>query len=826
MKRPLFTVGLILAVIVAVRLGMGDAESPPGQPEDAWAVPGETVVMTGQVCRKDENSFSLKSVILYQTNLEAAISQQSIPYQEKFICETVDAETVYLGATVTVRGIFETFSEASNPGEFDSAAYYRSIQTYGKLKKTEILFQELPRLCIRERLYRLRCFWKERLYGIFPEKEAAVMSALLLGDRDDLDSGLKDLYRRNGILHILSISSLHITILGMGLYRLLRRFGLPTWAAALAGGLVMVSYGAMTGFGVSACRAIAMYLLRMLAEITGRTYDMLNALGAVGAGMLLYNPNYLENSGFLLSFSSVLGIGIVYPALVRVYAGKTTPVLYGESRAKSIVRVWKRKIREGALLSLSITLATLPIQLWFYYEVPIYTVAVNLLVLPFVKPLLIFGFAALVLPFGGMAAGPDRMILGWYEALCSFFDALPFSVWNPGRPGSWQIAVYYCMLGGIVWKYSQTATERRKPVKLLKSGGKLAKLGGKRLKSGGKPVKLGGELAKSGRKPVKLGGKLAKSGRKPVKLGGELAKLGGKMSVLGLLSVAVLVLGLRPAAQNQVIFLNVGQGDCGIVRTASGENYLFDCGSSSRSSVGKYILLPFLKYYGIRTIDGILLSHPDTDHVNGVLELLTLAEENGISIKQLVLPDIGEAKRKEALGELIQAAEAAYEDREVDVRYLAVGDSWQCGDAAFLCLHPLPGCDTENANEYSLCVYAIFGKWEQPEMTVLFTGDVEGEGEKELIEALIRYGIHDVTLLKAAHHGSRNSTSMELLEQLRPDIAVISCGENNRYGHPHEELLGRFFESGIKVLRTDELGAISVQVEGEHVKVAGHGKMK
>ena len=339
-------------------------------------------------------------------------------------------------------------------------------------------------------------------------------------------------------------------------------------------------------------------------------------------------------------------------------------------------------------------------------------------------------------------------------------------------------------------------------------------------------MKLGGKLAESGRKPVKLGGELAKSGRKPVKLGGELAKLGGKMSVLGLLSVAVLVLGLRPAAQNQVIFLNVGQGDCGIVRTASGENYLFDCGSSSRSSVGKYILLPFLKYYGIRTIDGILLSHPDTDHVNGVLELLALAEENGISIKQLVLPDIGEAKRKEALGELIQAAEAAYEDREVDVRYLAVGDSWQCGDAAFLCLHPLPGCDTENANEYSLCVYAIFGKWEQPEMTVLFTGDVEGEGEKELIEALIRYGIHDVTLLKAAHHGSRNSTSMELLEQLRPDIAVISCGENNRYGHPHEELLGRFFESGIKVLRTDELGAISVQVEGEHVKVAGHGKMK
>ena len=92
------------------------------------------------------------------------------------------------------------------------------------------------------------------------------MNALLLGEKGGLEEETRELYRRNGILHILSISSLHITILGMGLYRLLRKAGLPVWAAAVLGGMFMIGYGMLTGFGVSVCRAVGMYLLRMLAE--------------------------------------------------------------------------------------------------------------------------------------------------------------------------------------------------------------------------------------------------------------------------------------------------------------------------------------------------------------------------------------------------------------------------------------------------------------------------------------------------------------------------------------------------------------------------------
>ena len=141
------------------------------------------------------------------------------------------------------------------------------------------------------------------------------MSALLLGDKNALDNEVKEMYQRNGILHIFSISSLHITIVGMGIYKLLRKAGIPILPASMAGSLLLILYGCMTGFGVSACRAIGMYLLRMLAEVVGRTYDLLTALGVMAAVMVIQNPYYLQNGGFLLSFTSVMGIGVVFPGL-------------------------------------------------------------------------------------------------------------------------------------------------------------------------------------------------------------------------------------------------------------------------------------------------------------------------------------------------------------------------------------------------------------------------------------------------------------------------------------------------------------------------------
>lgn len=735
-------------MVAAVWAGLaaGRYDPPPEQAREPDAQQSAPWYVTGQVCRKEEDKIWLKSVIINESN----------PYEEKLICEIAEGGTdIPLGSLVAVSGVFVPFSGASNPGEFDAAAYYRSYGVGGRLRKVSVLGQSREYWRVREALYRLREYLKGRLYRIFPEREAAIMCALLLGEKGEADREIKELYRRNGILHILSISSLHVTIIGMSLYRLLRRLGLPPAPCAGAGAAVLVLYGMLTGLSVSVCRAIGMYLIRMLGEICGRTYDLLTSLGILAAGMTLANPYYLQNPGFLLSFSAVLGIGVVYPVLMPKEA-PARPGRYGENPALLFWRKQLRRLKASALASLSITLTTLPVQLWFYYETPVWGTALNLLVLPLLKPALITGFFSLIPGLGWLGAA-DRLVLWWYEKACGVFDKLPLGVWNPGRPQVWQIWVYYggllCAL--LLWK-------RRKKAK---------------------PGVFGGAL----------------------------------------LAGTVLVLAIPETARDRVIFLDVGQGDCCLVQTASGVNYLFDCGSTSRSRVGEYVLLPALKYYGIHRLDGIFLSHSDADHMNGILELFELAGDNRLTIGQLVLPAVEEVVREESFGQILDAADAFGKEQKGGVRvaWLGTGDGWSCGEARFLCLNPQKDRSGAEENACSECIYGEFGSF-----SLLLTGDVEGEGERALTEELISRGISNVTLLKAAHHGSRYSTSPEFLRQLSARAVVISCGKNNRYGHPHEELLELLEQSCSYVFRTDQGGAVILWAEKGGAKAGYYMQME
>lgn len=769
MRRPLAWVALCLVIIAAVRLYTGGCGKPPaGSVSTEELASGRQIVITGQVYQKDEESIYLKSVSLIAfhslefsaTEHSAADVRQEIPIYENIKCELEGAEKLHLGSRVTVRGTFTLFLQASNPGEFDAAEYYRTLGLGGRLKNAEALSAGREFWPLREGLYALKLRFRQRLYSVFPEKEASVMCALLLGDKSELDGELEDLYKRNGILHILSISSLHITILGMSVYKLLRRLGLPIGAAACAGSAALLLYGGMTGFGVSACRAIGMFLLRMLAELTGRTYDMLISLGVLAAVMVTANPFYLQHSGFLLSFASVMGVGVVY----RGFLPRSDRVPERKSRWKALVESWKR----SALAGLSITLTTLPVQLWFYYEAPVYSVLINLLVIPLMKPLMITGLVVMLLPCAGPVSRLDCLILRGYELLCRAFDGLPFSVWNPGRPGLWQIVLYYCVLIGAVLLCARS--RRQKEAAAEKAGA-------------------------------------GKKGRK-----GKTAAVYPALAAA--LLAAALILSVRPPFGNRVTFLDVGQGDCILVQTASGENYLFDCGSSSRSGVGRYVLLPFLKYNGIRRLDAVVLSHPDEDHMNGALELLRLAEGQNIELGQIVLPDTGETG-KEGFAEIIKEAENGGA-APVPVRFLAAGGGWRRGGAEFLCLHPEAGRRPENSNAGSLCVCVRF----EGGASLLLTGDVEGAGEAALAEELARRDIGGIAVLKVAHHGSRYSTTEGFLESAEPALAVISCGRENRYGHPHEELLERLERAGCRIFRTDRDGAVTICLKGGSLTVS------
>ena len=742
MRRPLLFCSFCLVVLVTGWYYLGAASVGGGPPD------GTELVITGQVRQKDETSFS----IYIQ---KAAVLRQDYPNQNeirdgfsegKLLCECDGALELVLGSTVVVQGDFYAFTEATNPGEFDYASYYHSLGYAGRLKNTVLTERGTDGAMLWEWLYRLRCFWEEKLYHIFSEKEASIMTAVLLGDKSGLDEEVKELYQRSGIIHILSISGLHITFIGMGIYKLLRRAGVPVAVASLAGGIVLVLYGVMTGLGVSVCRAIGMYLLRMLAQMVGRTYDMLTALGLVAAGMVLYHPAWLGHMGFLLSFGSVLGVGALLPALTKQMREESPePERYVEGRWRQRLLKWRdvlwSGLRQGFLAGLSITVTTLPIQLWFSFEIPVYSVLLNVLVLPFMSVVLVAGLLSMLVPGLGVVGMVDVTILAGYEWLCRLFEKIPHSVWNPGRPEVWQVAVFYLLWAAAVWgvEWMGNRISRTRLVQFL------------------------------------------------------------------LLGTAVMTVGFSSSHGDRVTFLDVGQGDCICVQLSSGEVYLFDCGSSSRSHIGERVLIPFLKYNGIRRVDAILLSHADADHINGALELLTLYDKEQISVGQIVLPGVDERLWQEEFGEILEAS------HQIPVTVVRAGESWRAGEDSFLCLHPSSRGDSTGGNAGSECFYIELTEGDN-RISLLLTGDVEGTGEEKLLAELKARGIQDVTVLKVAHHGSKNSTSAELLRQINPGLAVISCGRNNRYGHPHTELLERLEAEGSTLVSTARDGAVELRL--------------
>lgn len=221
MQRPLFSVWVGLIILTALRLWRG-GDTSPWLPDGGTLAEGSEIVVTGQVCWREDASFYLNEITFYSEqfidDIKAA-NQQRISKTYKLKCETTAPTAI--GEYVAVRGVFFEFSEATNPGEFDSRTYYRSKQVMGRLKNAELIERAEPAFGIREWLLQRREYWEAYLTECFPKKEAAIMNALLLGEKGGLEEETRELYRRNGILHILSISSLHITILGMGLYRLL-----------------------------------------------------------------------------------------------------------------------------------------------------------------------------------------------------------------------------------------------------------------------------------------------------------------------------------------------------------------------------------------------------------------------------------------------------------------------------------------------------------------------------------------------------------------------------------------------------------------------------
>ena len=760
-----------------------------------------------------------------------------------------------IGSLVILKGTLKNFQQPTNPGQFNAPFYYQILRISFRLNQAEIQVKSDRFYKISEGLYQLRRKAGSKMDALLPEQEASVMKTMLLGEKGILDEEIKGLYQRNGIAHILAISGLHISMIGMGLYQLLRRAGLKIRLSAILASMVIVLYGMMTGFAVSAIRAIAMFLLQMLAQILGRTYDRITALAVAAVLVLVEQPLYLFHSGFQFSFLCVLGISLILPVLGNVRKGK--------------------KLFEG----IALMAVTLPVYLGVFYQIPVYSMFLNFIVLPMMSILMGAGIvmilaAFLCTPLGIPAAWLITGILMVYERLGLFTEQLPYHYWTPGCPAKWQLAVYVAILIIIA------ALGRTKRKAVLYQRDCIHKDCIHRRGGCAKGI-LQGDMRRH--EVLQYEGSQYEGSQHgiPNKRIRRIACHGGKWISAygipvgicwGLLLLGVVILAWRFRPELQVTFLDVGQGDCIFLQTENGDSYLTDGGSSSVSKVGKYRMIPFLKYQGASQIKAVFVSHADSDHCNGIAELLEQAELEGIRVENLVLTDLADECRSEGYEELVELAG----QNGITVQFLHEGQQLQDGELLFQCLHPSKGYRAEDLNETSMVLLVTYR-----EFSMLLTGDVQGAGEEHLTqelqdwrepgvtqmqdvirisgeeESMEEQSIEDerieeqsiederieeqieekrpqnkmganhaeteLTVLKVAHHGSKNSTSEEFLKAANPMLAIISCGEGNRYGHPHEETLERLEKADVPWFCTKDYGAITVTVDGKsHVKVRGY----
>lgn len=732
--RPMCLVGLIVILWALLLAGSGKLPLPKAPPK----LEGEEISLTGQVYRVEQKKSSLW---IYLNHISSNSFEKS-QYQSNVAVMLKSEEKPTIGSRVMAEGVCQIPEGPTNPGEFNMETYY-GYQGIGlQLMNAKIQILEEGRMHVKQAMNDLRESFGESLYRVLGERDGSLLSAMLLGEKSGLEDEVKSLYQAGGISHILAISGLHISLIGMSLYRLLRRifggFLMPGAVSAVC----LLFYGVLIGMPVSAMRAIFMFFVYLGAQLLGRTYDLLSALSLAGILILLQEPRYLFQAGFQLSFLSILGIGLVYPAM-KPMEGKLP------------------KLLDALCLSLSIQLITLPCTLYWFGQTSLFGPLLNLAVLPLAGLVMVSGFLGGAVGYiwiggGMMAAAPCHYVLRFYEALCLFAGraGAGSGVW--GTPKNWKIALYYCILSAGVW-IAFWLKRRHKKEKNRKNKGKKERL---RM------------------------------------LGTWLITVG---ICLGLVTV-------KSPKGLELTFLDVGQGDGIFWQSGEGTTYLCDGGSSSVSDVGKYRLESFLKWRGVGRLDYLILTHMDADHINGAEYLLT-PSLGGITVGCLVLPEI--VTEDEAYERLMNLAK----ETGTDIRYLSQGEVLRDGTLEIQCLYPERDRQVgeEDKNAYSLVLQLMYG-----DFCALLTGDLEGEGEEEVLES---GKLFDADVLKVAHHGSKGSTSEAFLQQVRPEQAILSYGENNRYGHPHRELTERLKKAGCRIYETAKNGAVTVISNGEWYQI-------
>lgn len=647
------------------------------------------------------------------------------------------------GDRLEIRGLLET------PPEFTDFSYkdYLARQgVYSLVRRPQITLLERGRgNPFWAALYAFKRRAQDTIAHLLPDPQAALLTGILLGVESGIPADLMDDFSATGTSHIIAISGFNISLIA-GFFTTLsthlfgRRRAMPF---AVAG---IILYTLFVGASAAVVRAAIMGALTVIALHYGRQADAFISLFAAGILMTAINPHTLWDVGFQLSFAATAGL-ILYTGPLERWATRLLAAFLREKTAQRFVAT----VNEALIVTLAAQITTLPIILYNFRQLSLVTLLTNFLVLPAQPGVMLWGGAAAL---AGLVWLPAGQVLSWVAWLFLTYTIgaveltarIPYAAVSLGRVSPLLVWVYYgLLLGG--YAVSQMDAERRQSL-------------WQRLTS---------------RLPMKT-------------------LVAGLALAVILIWIAAISL---PDGKLHVVFFDVGQGDAIFIQTPQGRQVLIDGGpdpTALTTALGRR--LPFWD----RNLDLVILTHPDTDHLTGLVPVLERYRVDRVLEPGYPATSQTYARWLELIAEKRIPALLARTGVRIEL------------EPGLVCevLHPTSDLDPEDkANNVSAVT-----RWTWGQVTFLLPGDIEQEVEAALVASDQPL---QATVLKVPHHGSDTSSSATFLQAVNPQLVIISVGADNRFGHPSPEVLERL--AGRTVLRTDERGTIEVVTDGSRLWV-------
>jgi competence protein ComEC len=719
------------------------------------------------------------------------------------------------GNRLAIKGRIRSINNFNNPGGFNYKKHLalQGIWASSYVKEDGITIIDSK---AKSNLQQLIADTRNR-FGVLieqsvPLESAGVLKALIIGDRAGIAPQAREAFNRAGVGHLLAISGLHIGIVAavafvffkwwlVRLQPLLWR-GWTRKAAALLTLVPVVVYGLMSGLSAATLRAVIMGSIFLMTYLVEREHNPINTLALAALAILVADPPALFSISFQLSFTAVLGILLGFSGMQARFPW-IKPSLPTNWRLR-----WLRKLVAFFLVSLFAVCGSLPLVMFYFNQISLVGLLANFFIVPLIGFIVVpLGLLALFwMPVSvTIAAGCLTMageVLRHALAMVDGFAELTFAAIKTVTPSILEMACFY----GLFWALWHLVAGKPKIT----------------AEPMGSRPETNHPSGRTEKERFFKGLKLNKYFQRSAVV--RLNRFKGRNIAVSAIFIILCVLAVDTGywlhqrfwhADLRVTIIDVGEGSAALLELPGGYTILLDGGGFTDNTLfdmGARVVAPFLWRKKIRTVDTLILSHPNSDHFNGftfiadhfgVKDMWTTNEASDTSAYRALMQVV--AKRNIHLHN--------YRDLPADHRINGV-------DLKIL-YPPKDFADRKasqkwrNSNNNSLVVKVSFGQ-----VAILFPGDITSTAEAELV-AIAGRNLAS-TILIAPHHGSSSSSTDIFLDAVKPDVVIVSCGRNRRFNFPHPTVVKRYHRRGCTVLRTDRNGAVDVSIDGQRLRIKPH----